>query len=88
MADTLTIEDIQTWNVAGRVGCIVMEWRGDWNALACGMIRIGGYRQKTRPARICRKCRAALPRLQKTEQKESTDHEQPLAQGNRDRAAR
>ena len=60
----ITIEQVQTWNVTARgIGCIVLEWRDTWNALACGMIRLGGKRQKERPARICAKCRKALPKL-------------------------
>ena len=78
----ITLGQVQTWNVTERgIGCIVLEWRDTWNALACGLIRLGGKRQKEKPARICAKCRRALPRLESCETSEAGEQPAPAEDG-------
>jgi hypothetical protein len=59
----ITIEQVTHWTRPYRgVGCVVVQTHGGWVFTACRSLRTGDA-VKTRPPRVCRKCRAGLKDL-------------------------
>jgi len=64
----VTIDQVKHWTRPwgrSKTGCIVVRDRGGWMFTACGSMQTGDV-VETKPAKVCRKCRATLKDLSTT----------------------
>lgn len=57
----IAIDDVKLWTTGG-IGHVIIGQQHGWYYTACQSFGTFG-KTKKRPKRICRKCRAALPKL-------------------------
>lgn len=62
----IDIKDVRTWFVdRSQIGHIAVQTVHGWGYTACEVLSPNFAPQGERPNRICRKCRAMLPKLKK-----------------------
>ena len=58
------IEEIKIWvKLYGNISHILIQTNSGWNQTACGILTPNGDVHEDRPIKVCRKCRAELPKL-------------------------